>query len=167
MALVRVELASFGAIADEAGRGQRAGHGPVAVGVEDAEQLEQIVYLSRLPVCSEEFAAQPRAEVGVGQVGIRRQFAIGEADGAHGEFTIRIPALLQPAEAERDLALAHEPRLAEFGSYRHVAVAFERRHVAAAFGIARLLRADTDVRGVEAARRCVPTTTRRAAEFSP
>ena len=36
-AFLRVELAALGAVADEAGRGQGAGHGPVAVGIEDLE----------------------------------------------------------------------------------------------------------------------------------
>ena len=84
----------------EAGRRQCAGHGPVAIGVEDAEQLEQIVHLCRLPVRAEQFTSEPRAKFGVGQIGIRGQLAEDERDGAHGQFAIRIRAVLQSAEAE-------------------------------------------------------------------
>ena len=67
-ALLRVQPLSLGATAHQARGGERAGHGPITVGVENAKESEQIIDLCRLPVVAEELTGQPNSEVGVGEI---------------------------------------------------------------------------------------------------
>ena len=89
-----VEPAMFGSMPHQPGRRERAGHGPIAVRVEDAKKLQEVIHLRALPIATEEFASEAGAEFGIWKIRIGGEFAVGEPDGAQWQLAIRVHTVL-------------------------------------------------------------------------
>src|SRR5439155_3211989 len=103
----------------------------------------------------EQFAAKAGAELRIGQIRIRCEFAPDETNRAGRKFAIWILTLLQPAKSKRNLTPPDQPRLASLNLRGYITVAFQGGHIAAALRVAGLLYGGSDVGDIEAARRVI------------